>query len=87
MSCKFNIPFSEPAESAILKAKSAIDSQNGTFSGDINSGEFEVTVFGNDIKGRYTVTGQILNLEITDKPFFVPCSMIETFLAKQITTV
>lgn len=87
MSCKFTIPFSEPAESAIQKAKSAIDSQNGTFNGDTNSGNFEVTVVGNDIKGNYTVTGQILHLEITDKPFFVPCSMIESFLAKQISTV
>ncbi|MEO5650198.1 MAG: hypothetical protein ABIR03_09785 [Ginsengibacter sp.] len=85
MSCKFNLPFSEPAENAVGKAKAAVESQNGIFNGDTNSGNFEVTVFGNTIKGNYSVTGQILNLEITDKPFFVPCSTIESFLVKQIS--
>ncbi len=85
MSCKFNLPFSEPAENAVGKAKAAVESQNGIFNGDTNSGNFEVTIFGNTIKGNYSVTGQILNLEITDKPFFVPCSTIESFLVKQIS--
>lgn len=85
MSCKFSVNFSEPAESAVTKAKNAIESQSGVFNGDTNRGDFEVTVFGNNIKGNYTVTGQILNIEITDKPFFVPCSMIETFLVKNIS--
>ena len=85
MSCKFSVTFSEPVESAVLKAKNAVESQSGTFTGDVNRGEFEVTVFGNNIKGNYTVSGQVLNIEITDKPFFVPCNMIETFLVKNIS--
>lgn len=84
MACNFNLSFNESAESAVAKAKSAVESQNGIFNGDVNSGDFEVTVFGNEIKGNYRVSGQSLNIEITDKPFFVPCSMIETFLVKQI---
>lgn len=85
MSCKFSVNFSEPVESAVLKAKNAVESQSGVFNGDVNSGEFEVTVFGNNIKGNYKVTGQVLDIEITDKPFFVPCNMIETFLVKNIS--
>ncbi len=85
MSCKFSVTFSEPAESTVLKAKNAVESQSGIFNGDVNSGDFEVTVFGNNIKGNYTVTGQNLEIEITDKPFFVPCNMIETFLVKNIS--
>lgn len=84
MSCKLNLPFSDPAEVAIEKARDAIKSQSGLFEGDIANGHFEVTVFGNNIKGDYQVQGQNLQLEITDKPFFVPCSMIESFLAKYI---
>ena len=72
MACKFNFPFTEPAESAVGKARAAVESQNGIFDGDTNSGNFEVTVFGNTIKGNYSVMGQTLLLEITDKPFFVP---------------
>lgn len=83
--CNFDIPFSVPAEAAVIKARSAVESQNGTFNGDANSGNFEVSIFGNTIKGDYRVTGQVLNLSITDKPFFVPCSTIESFLLKHIS--
>ena len=85
MSCNFNLRFTEPAAIAVGKARGAVLSQNGKFEGDDTSGSFEVSVFGSTIKGNYTVTGQILNLSITDKPFFVPCSTIESFLLKQIT--
>lgn len=85
MSCNFNLKFTEPAVIAIGKARAAVESQNGTFTGNSESGNFEVTVFGNTIKGDYSVTGQILNLIITDKPFFIPCSTIESFLLKSIS--
>ena len=84
MACNFNLKFNEPADVAVGKAREAVESQNGIFNGDDTSGNFEVTVFGNTIKGNYTVTGQILNLIITDKPFFVPYNTIESFLRKQI---
>jgi hypothetical protein len=85
MSCNFNLPLNEPALSAVAKARAAVESQNGIFTGDEHSGNFEVTLFGNTIKGNYIVEGKILNLTITEKPFFVPCSMIESFLLKQIS--
>lgn len=85
MACNFSLNFSLPANIAIEKARAAIESQNGIFKGNENAGEFEVTVFGNTIKGNYSVAGQVLNLVITDKPFFVPCGTIESFLAKNIT--
>lgn len=85
MSCKITIPFSEPVNSAVNKARGAVESQGGQFNGDETAGDFEVTVMGNHVKGNYTVEGQVLHLNITDKPFFVPCSMIESFLTKQIS--
>lgn len=83
--CKISIPFSGPASEAIVKAKAAIENQNGIFTGDEYSGEFDVSVFGNIIKGNYNVDGKILNLVITQKPFFVPCSTIESILIKEIS--
>jgi hypothetical protein len=82
--CNFNLPFQEPVALVIAKAKAAIENY-GTFNGDENSGEFAVTVFGNTVRGTYSVTGQNLNLVITHKPFFVPCSTIENLLLKEIT--
>lgn len=83
--CNFKLSFNESPLTAVTKAKAAVESQNGIFNGDEHSGNFEVTIFGNTIKGNYQVEGQILNLTITDKPFIVPCSMIESFLNKQIS--
>ncbi len=83
--CKISIPFNGSVSAAILKAKTAIENQNGMFTGDEHSGEFDVNVFGNTIKGNYIVAGQILNLVITHKPFFVPCSTIENILLKEIS--
>jgi hypothetical protein len=83
--CNFTLPFNESALKAIEKARAAIESQNGKFNGDETSGDFEVAIFGNIIKGYYNVTGQVLNLTITEKPFFVPCSTIESLLLKQIS--
>jgi hypothetical protein len=83
-SCNFSIAFSGTTESILEKAKAAVQSQNGNFTGDVNSGNFEVSVFGNLIKGHYTVSGQNLNLTITDKPFLIPCSTMESFLKSKI---
>ena len=83
--CNFSIPFSGNAESILAKAKAAIESQNGDFTGDVNSGNFEVSVFANSIKGYYNVSGQILSLTITDKPFLIPCTAIESLLKSKIS--
>ncbi len=83
--CTFSIPFTGDAESILAKAKAAIESQNGYFTGDVNSGNFEVSVFANSIKGYYNVTGNNLNLTITDKPFLISCSTIESLLKSRIS--
>lgn len=84
MACDFSIPFSSDAESVLAKAKTAVQGQGGSFTGDSNSGDFSVSVFGNRIVGAYSVSGQTLNINITDKPFIVPCSAIENFLKGQL---
>ncbi|MEO8823411.1 MAG: hypothetical protein ABI366_07520 [Ginsengibacter sp.] len=83
--CNISIPFTGSAEAILSRAKAAMENQNGIFNGDENSGEFEVNVFSNIIKGSYSVTGKTLNLVITHKPFFVPCSTIESILKKEIS--
>ena len=83
--CTFSIPFTGDAESILAKAKAAIESQNGDFTGDANSGNFEVSVFANSIKGHYNVSGNNLNLTITDKPFLISCSTIESLLKSRIS--
>ena len=67
MACDFSIPFTGNAEAVLAKARGAVQSQGGTFTGDTNSGDFHVSVFGNKIVGNYTVSGQTLIVNITDR--------------------
>ncbi len=59
-------------------------SQGGNFSGDNSTGNFDVTAFGNTIKGSYSVAGSELDIVIDSKPFFLPCSTIEGHLKNQL---
>ena len=85
MACDFSIPFSGSADDVLAKARKAVEGQGGNFNGDTNRGDFQVSVFGNKIVGDYTVSGQTMQINITDKPFMVPCSAIEGFLKNQLT--
>ena len=82
--CNFTIPFTKSAMDVLEKAKKTVESQGGNFTGDENSGNFDVSIFGNTVVGSYAVIGQELNFDITDKPFLVPCNMIENFLKSQL---
>jgi hypothetical protein len=81
--CQFSIPFSGSADQVFNTAKSAVEKQGGTFSGNSSSGNFSIQVFGT-ITGSYTVTGQQLEITIEDKPMMIPCSAIESALKAQI---
>jgi hypothetical protein len=82
--CQFSIPINGSPEDVLNKAKNLMQSQGGTFEGDTNSGNFQVSVFGSTIAGSYTVVGQDMSIVIDDKPFLVPCSTIEGFLRNQL---
>ena len=82
--CSFSIPFTGAPQDVLNRARSAVQGQGGTFTGDASGGNFGVNVFGNSIKGSYSVSGQNLNVVIDSKPFFVPCGTIENFLKSQL---
>ncbi len=82
--CSFTIGIPDLAEHMINKAKAAIEGQGGIFNGDLSSGTFSVQVIGN-IEGSYTVTGQIMNIEINSKPIFISCSQIENLMKNQLS--
>jgi len=85
MACEFSIPFSGTPTEVLRKAQTAVEGQGGTFTGDASGGGFDVTVFGNTIKGSYSVSGQNLQINILSKPFFLPCNTIEGFLKNQLS--
>jgi hypothetical protein len=82
--CSFTIDFQGSSQEMYNKAKAAVEKQGGTFSGDAGSGTFSISVFGT-ISGRYTVTGQQLQIDIEDKPMMIPCAAIENALKSQLS--
>lgn len=84
MSCTINLPFTGDAGTIVNKAKSAVEGQGGTFTGDNQAGSFSLSAMGSTIAGFYTVEGNKLNLLVTDKPFFVSCGMIESMLKSKL---
>lgn len=83
MACKFKIPFSGSAEQVLNRARTAVEGQGGTFSGNETSGSFQVSVMGT-ITGAYLVTANELDISIDSKPMFVSCGMIESFLKSKL---
>ena len=85
--CTFSVNFTGSKESILHKTKSTIEGQGGTFSGDENQGSFHLSVMGMTVAGGYTVTGDKLDVAITEKPMMVPCAAIESFLQNQLSKV
>lgn len=83
--CNFSIPFEGTPDKLLVKARFAVESQGGNFNGDNAAGNFSLSVFGNTIAGSYAVTGQTINIIISEKPFIIPCSTIEDMMRKQMT--
>jgi hypothetical protein len=83
--CQFNIPFTHSAEEILNKAKNAVESNGGSFTGDLQTGTFHVSLLSNTVEGSYLVEGNNLQLTIDKKPIFVPCNAIESFLIKQLS--
>jgi hypothetical protein len=79
MACNFSITFPGAPSKILEKAKSAIEGQGGNFSGDLSSGTFSVQVMGS-ISGSYSISGQVMNINIDSKPIFIGCGQIESFM-------
>lgn len=84
MSCKLYIPFSVSADHLLKSVQIQASKFQAKFDGNENSGDFKVRALGGTFKGNYVIQGQILQLNITTKPFLIPCSAIFTFLQNHL---
>lgn len=80
--CSFQIPFSVTADELVEKANNAIVKAGGTFTGNNTSGKYSVATKIGEIAGTYIINSQTATFTITDKPFFVPCNMIQERLGE-----
>ncbi|MEE9450747.1 MAG: hypothetical protein V3V72_11900 [Ignavibacteriaceae bacterium] len=81
--CSFQFKLeTDPAET-IEKVKVKIEQAGGMFNGDRNEGKFSLPTPVGVIEGSYNVTADELKIDITKKPAFLPCSMLEAELKKR----
>ena len=74
----FTINFTGDAAQLVAKAKTEIEAQDGTVTGDTNSGTISISLpIVGKIEGTYKIKGQEIVITLTQKPQFVPCGMIE----------
>ncbi len=84
MAHHFDLPLEGSVEQTLEKARKAIESGNGTLTGDNSTGSFAIPAGLSKIKGNYVVENNKLKIEITNKPIYVSNAMIEQTLKSQI---
>ena len=78
MAHSFAVTINDDLNRSLEKARATITNAGGTFVGNVNSGTFSGKTVVGVVKGKYTVSGSKITVTITDKPFVVPNSTIET---------
>ncbi len=83
MAYSFTIELKEEISSVLRNVKTAITGSGGRFEGDTEKGTFHGITVAGTIKGEYcSMSDREIKIIITDKPFIVPHSMIETEIRK-----
>jgi hypothetical protein len=85
--CDFSIQFSVSADEVAQKARAAIMDAGGSFQGNSDSGNFDVSTPLGDIRGSYVIQHQVIHVSISSKPFLVGCGVIEKQLRGYFASV
>lgn len=83
MACEISIPIAASATDLFVKVKEAIEKNGGTINGDEFSGSFQIKIMGT-IAGSYTTNGDTMNIIVENKPLFISCGQIESFLLSRL---
>lgn len=82
--CTFEVSFTASPDQILSKTKKTIEGQGGTFTGDIEGGNFHLSLMGYTVAGSYKVDNSKLLVLIDEKPMLIPCSAIQQYLEKQL---
>lgn len=62
------------------RAKREAEKYNASISGNASAGIFNVIILSSRYQGRYTVSGNTLEIIIHDKPFYISGKIIESMI-------
>jgi hypothetical protein len=80
MACNFTIDTHSSGSELVSSVRNKVESQGGSFNGDAAAGNFDVPLLGSRISGSYQIFGKQMTVDISDKPFFITCNQIRTFI-------
>ena len=69
------------------KAREATAKAGGTLSGALNAGQFMIAIPLGSFRGPYSFSGGTLKIKIDEKPFLVPCKVIEGYLRSEFGAI
>ncbi|WGQ10683.1 hypothetical protein QG516_03315 [Pedobacter gandavensis] len=83
--CNFYIEYPESKNEMVDQLKAAIEVQtDGLFQGNTLAGEFSFSAKGFKLAGTYRITGDTIQVEITNKPWLLSCRKIEAEIRKYL---
>ena len=84
----FSIDFSGSAQALFDKVSILVHQHNGNISGGPSGGTFSIDLpVYSSVVGTFSVSGQTVTIHITQRSFFLSCSLIEGFMRGNIPTV
>jgi hypothetical protein len=75
--CEFSRQLPGPAAQVIQRVRQPIEAHGGSLVGNEQGGTIRVVTPVGEVGGDYTISGTAVAFRITQKPFFVPCGIIE----------
>ena len=84
MGCKFITMTSKDINATFKFALSEAPNYNVEFNGDVNGGKFTLQIFGNRLSGNFRSLSNRIEWELTQKPIFIPCKVIQAFIQKHV---
>jgi hypothetical protein len=84
--CRFQFEFPGSGTALVERIRAKMTDAGGQFEGSPAAGHFSLPTPVGEFEGSYTIDQNTIQVEVTDKPIFVPCSAIEVKLLEIVKT-
>ena len=81
------LDFTGSAQELFVKIATMIHEHGGTITGGPSGGAFTVGTPLGPVAGTFMVSGQTCTITITQRPFLLPCSVIQNFIKSHLPAV
>ena len=83
----FRVDFTGSAQDLFIKIATMIHDHGGTITGGPSGGAFTVGTPLGTVSDTFTVSSQTCTITITQRPFLLPCSVIQNFIKRHLPAV